>query len=98
MLLGFMFDSYGSKEIVVVGSSKNMKTQNVLDELRSLYVPQRIIIFKDTNKRRDPLTKIASWTENHSMKNNKPTIYICEDFACRLPTTDIRKAIELIQN
>ena len=98
MLLGFMFDSYGSKEIVVVGSSKNMKTKNVLDELRSLYVPQRIIIFKDTNKRRDPLTKLASWTENHSVINNKPTIYICEDFACRLPTTNLEKAKELIQN
>jgi len=98
MLLGFMFDSYGSKEIVVVGSSKNMETQNVLDELRSLYVPQRIIIFKDTNKRRDPLTKLASWIENHSVINNKPTIYICEDFACRLPTTDLEKAKELIQN
>ena len=96
MLLGFMFDSYGSKEIVVVGNSRHEETKNVLRELQSQYVPQRIMIFKDTNKRRDPLSKIASWTENHSMKNKKPTIYICEDFACRLPTTDLDKAISMI--
>ena len=98
MILGFMYDAYGSKEIVVVGNGKYDETQSILKELQSLYIPQKIMIFKDTNKRRDPLTKISSWTENHSMKNNKPTIYICKDFSCRLPTTDIKKAIELIQN
>jgi hypothetical protein len=98
MILGFMYDAYGSKEIVVVGNGRYDETQSILKELQSLYIPQKIMIFKDTNKRRNQLTKIASWTENHSMKNNKPTIYICEDFACRLPTTDIKKAIELIQN
>lgn len=98
MLLGFMYDAYGSKEIVVVGNSRYEETKKVLQELQSQYVPQRIMIFKDTSKRHDALSKIASWTENHSMKNNKPTIYICEDFACKLPTTDLDKAIELIKN
>ena len=98
MILGFMYDAYGSKEIVVVGNGRHEETQLLLEELQSLYIPQKIMLFKDTNKKRDPLTKIASWTENHSAQNNKPTIYICEDFACRLPTTDLKKAIELIQN
>ena len=98
MILGFMYDAYGSKEIVVVGNGRHEETQLLLEELQSLYIPQKIMLFKDTNKRRDPLTKIASWTENHSAQNNKPTIYICEDFACRLPTTDLKKAIELIKN
>jgi hypothetical protein len=98
MILGFLYDAYGSKEIVVVGNGRHEETQLLLEELQSLYIPQKIMLFKDTNKRRDPLTKIASWTENHSAQNNKPTIYICEDFACRLPTTDLKKAIELIQN
>jgi hypothetical protein len=98
MILGFMYDAYGSKEIVVVGNGRHEETQLLLGELQSLYIPQKIMLFKDTNKKRDPLTKIASWTENHSTQNNKPTIYICEDFACRLPTTDLKKAIELIQN
>ena len=98
MILGFMYDAYGSKEIVVVANGRHEETQLLLEELQSLYIPQKIMLFKDTNKRRDPLTKIASWTENHSAQNNKPTIYICEDFACSLPTTDLKKAIELIQN
>ena len=98
MILGLMYETYGSKEIVVVGASRDEETNKVLKELQSLYIPQRIILFKDVNKRRDPLVKIASWIENHTMKENKPTIYICEDFACRLPTTDLQKAIELIQN
>ena len=98
MILGFMYDAYGSKEIVVVGNGRYEETQSILKELQSLYIPQKIMIFKDTNKRRDPLTKIAPWTENHSILNNKPTIYICEDFACSLPTTNLKKAIKLIQN
>ena len=98
MILGFMYDAYGSKEIVVVANGRHEETQLLLEELQSLYIPQKIMLFKDTNKRRDPLAKIASWTENHSAQNNKPTIYICEDFACSLPTTDLKKAIELIQN
>ena len=76
MILGFMYDAYGSKEIVVVGNGRYEETQSILKELQSLYIPQKIMIFKDTNKRRDPLTKIAPWTENHSILNNLSLIHI----------------------
>jgi len=96
MLLGFMFESYGSKEIVVVGSSKQKETKSVIKNFQTLYIPQRILIYKDTNKELNSISQLAPWTKYHESKNGKPTIYICEDFACNLPTTDLEKAVNMI--
>ena len=96
MLLGFMFESYGSKEIVVVGSSKQKETKSVIKNFQTLYIPQRILIYKDANKELNSISQLAPWTKYHESKNGKPTIYICEDFACNLPTTDLEKAVNMI--
>jgi uncharacterized protein YyaL (SSP411 family) len=59
--------------------------------LRAAWAPHRILIsLKDGEKSKLP------FAENFSMKEGKPTAYICVDQACRLPTTDTGQAVELL--
>ena len=95
-LSAFMFELSKPKEIIVVGSGSNLETQAALTLLRSKYIPNKVMLFKDTDDKIQSLTTLAKWTSNHQMINNKTTYYICEDFSCKLPTNDIEIALKLI--
>ena len=43
------------------------------------------------------LDDIAPWTTMHDTVNDQMTYYICENFSCRRPTTDIDIAIKYLQ-
>ena len=95
-LSAFMFELSKPKEIIVVGSGSNLETQAALTLLRSKYIPNKVMLFKDTDDKIQSLKPLAKWTSNHQMINNKTTYYICEDFSCKLPTNDIEIALKLI--
>ena len=95
-LSAFMFEFSKPKEIVVVGSSSSLETQSALNILKSKYIPNKVILFKDVEDKLQSLSSIAKWTSSHEMIDKKTTYYICEDFSCKLPTTDIEQALKLI--
>ena len=51
---------------------------------------------KDTNDKMNQLNPIANWTNEHRPINDQTTFYVCEDFACKFPTTDLDQAFKLI--
>ena len=96
ILSAFIFEFSKPKEIVVVGPKDSKETESALKILKSKYIPNKVILFKDTDDKLESLTPLAKWTSSHEMINNKTTYYICEDFSCKLPTTDIEQALKLI--
>ena len=95
MLTAFMFDLKDPKEVVLVGDPNDPKTQNMIRALRENYTPNKVVLFKDTS-RPDALTKVAPWTKDHVMVDEKPTFYICENFACKQPTTNLGLAMKYL--
>ena len=51
---------------------------------------------KDTNDKMNQLNSIANWTNEHRPIKDQTTFYVCEDFACKMPTTDLDQAFKLI--
>jgi len=83
-----------SKEIVVVGSPDSRRTQNILKTLNRRYIPNKTILFKKENDKR--LEKVASFTKGMKTIQSKPTIYICTNFVCHEPTTDLNVALQTL--
>ena len=96
MLTSFMYGLDNPKEIVIVAKEKNAKTMSSIRKIQEVYNPNSIIIFKEL-KNRSELDNIAPWTTMHDTINDEITYYICENFSCRRPTTDIDIAIKYLQ-
>ena len=96
MLTGFMFDTQNSKEIVIVGDSRNRNTIKFLQTIRTSYAPHKVLLFKDTSVSENRLEKLANWTSTQNSINGKPTAYVCKNFACNQPTSDIKTALSFI--
>ena len=95
MLSSFMFGTKKPKEIVIVGKELNEEVIDKIKQLQSNYNPHTIYIFKSSNGDSD-LDNIAPWTKTHHTINNKTTYYICENFSCKMPTTDIKTALNYL--
>ena len=95
MLTGFMFDLKDPKELVIVADGKTPETQELIQQIRGNYSPNKVVLFKDMSDP-DPLTEIASWTKAHSMMDGKPTFYVCENFSCKRPTTNIKTVLNYL--
>ena len=95
MLTGFMFDLKDPKELVIVADGDAPEIQELIQQIRGNYSPNKVVLFKDMSDP-DPLTEIASWTKAHSMMDGKPTFYVCENFSCKRPTTNIKTVLNYL--
>ena len=97
MISAFMSLFNKSKEIVVVGDLNQNQTKEILRKIHSIYIPDRIILFKDVNNN-SSIEKIADWTKSYTMLDSTVTIYVCENFSCKLPTNNWEIAKDYIDN
>ena len=79
-----------------VGKGKENRTIDFIDKIRSEYAPHKVLLFKDTSINNSQLDKLASWTSTQYSIDEKPTAYICKNFACNQPTNDLKTALNLL--
>jgi uncharacterized protein YyaL (SSP411 family) len=90
------FEIGPSFEIVIVGKSKASDTLNMLTELKKRYIPNKFILFKNSD---DPheVNKIAGSLQSKEMIDDKATAYICATGSCKNPTTDINEMFKILE-
>ncbi|MGA9120984.1 MAG: thioredoxin domain-containing protein, partial [Bacteroidota bacterium] len=73
-----------SMEIVLVGPTGDEKTEALVHEVRSRYLPNAAVIRVDTNPGAVPQRTFAA---SYPLVEGQPAAYVCEDFTCKLPAT-----------
>ncbi|MFK5923333.1 MAG: thioredoxin domain-containing protein [Verrucomicrobiota bacterium] len=89
--LDFLFGP--SNEIVITGQLDRKDTQTMLAAVRKPFLPNKVLIFRP-EKNPDPIAKLAPYTKTQASLGSKATAYVCTNFACQLPTIDIKKMLE----
>ncbi len=80
-----------TKEIVVAAKSRH-EAEDFLRLLNAHFIPESIILFRPEKPER-----LAPWLEPLSPIEGKATVYLCENYACRLPITEIDQLKESIR-
>jgi len=97
MMIGIDFAIGPSYEIVIVGDKANKKTQKIIQNINSIYLPNKVIILKEIKSKKQQIEKLIPFTKDYSQINNQSTIYICKNHQCQLPTTDIEKMKKFLE-
>ena len=74
-------------EVVIVGNPQSQDKMSMLAALRRTFLPEKVILLRPIDKA--DITNIAPFTLPMPAKNGRATAYVCQDFACQLPTTSI---------
>jgi len=75
--------SFGSKEVVIASGWKPDELDAMVREIRTRYLPTKVLALADG----DPA--MAQLTEGKGSIKGMPTVYVCENFACKAPVTDV---------
>jgi len=82
-----------TKEVVILGAKNEPETEKVLAALHGKFLPDVSIIAAENTEQ---LSEVAPFTAAYKQIDRKTTVYVCENFACQQPTTDVGRAIEMI--
>jgi len=84
----------GGKEIVIVGEEDEV--EDLIDVLRNNFLPNSVLIVKnEDNKER--LKELIEFISSMEKVDGKATAYVCENFTCEEPTTEIEKFKEILE-
>jgi uncharacterized protein YyaL (SSP411 family) len=75
-------------EVVIAGDLNAQDTKNMLAALRRGFIPGKVVIFCPIDEEPE-IINIAAYAKHMQSIEGKATAYVCRDFSCRPPTTDI---------
>jgi len=97
MLCGVDFLLDTPKEIAIVGDPSSEQTQEILRNIHRRFVPNKVIALLNPNaKDKQKIEELIPLLANKTSIAGKTTIYVCQNYACQLPTTDVNKLDELL--
>ncbi|MGH7800489.1 MAG: thioredoxin domain-containing protein [Thermodesulfobacteriota bacterium] len=85
-----------SYEVVIVGDSQADDTKAMIKAIRRQFVPNKVVLLRQTEKEEPDIIRIAEFTKSQLSLDGKATAYVCLNYVCKLPTTDISKMLELL--
>ncbi len=81
-----------SYEVLIAGSPKDEATLKLFDRLHALYQPNMVTIFVD--EKDTAVRKLLPFTGSYTAgAQGQPLVYVCQNYACKLPTDDIEVVI-----
>ncbi|HKW99617.1 MAG TPA: thioredoxin domain-containing protein [Bryobacteraceae bacterium] len=96
MLVAYEFSLSKPKQIILVGDRSAPETHELATVLASHFVPNRIVMLVDESSRK-PLANYLPAVETMTRIHGKSTAYVCENYTCKLPTSDPSKFAQLLQ-
>ena len=84
------------REIVFAGSRASDSTRTFLRAARNRFQPHAVTLLIDSSERRAQLTKIFPGAQSMLEIGGQTTAYVCENYACSLPTNELSKFEELL--
>ncbi len=88
-------DYYLSKpqQIIIVGDLAENDTHEMLRAIYGYFIPNKILIVLDGAKTQEEFGRYLPFVREFTRMDGKATAYICVDYACRLPTNDVKAVI-----
>jgi uncharacterized protein len=79
------------REIVIAGDAEADDTKRMLELLRGKFLPNSVVLFHDSDKADPALYELVPFVKNQTPVGGKATAYVCENYACKKPITDLRE-------
>jgi hypothetical protein len=97
-LIGVHFRIGPSYEVVIAGDSDGRDTKAMLKTLYQSFIPNKIVILRPAEQKSPKIDRISEFIKYQSSIDGKATAYVCLNYKCKLPTTDTRKMLSLLNS
>ena len=84
------------RQIVIAGPRDATATRALLREVHAHYIPNKLLLLADGAAGQQWLGERLEFVKTVAPMNGGPAAYVCENFVCQLPTSDVAKLRELL--
>ena len=96
MLIALDFALGPSSEIAIAGPPEDPATRRMLREVYRPFLPDKVVALHPPGEAGRAAESLIPFLKERTMREGKPAAYICRNYACKLPTTDVEKLKELL--
>jgi uncharacterized protein YyaL (SSP411 family) len=83
-----------SNEVVIAGDLEESDTTEMIDALRTEFLPKVVVILSaDEGEASGPFEETLT---DKPRINDRATAYVCSNYNCRQPTTDLKSMLDLL--
>jgi uncharacterized protein YyaL (SSP411 family) len=96
MLCALDFYLGPTKQIVIVGNPNDSQTRPLLSVIHRHWIPNKLLALKTLQQNSPDLEMMIPWLKDKTLQEGVPTVYVCENYACRAPVTkldDLKKLL-----
>lgn len=95
-LQALLYKLQKKKEIIFTGKRMQYSLPEIGRIVQQRYLPESILLYHDEDAQHS-LYKQISYLQEYKSIDGKPTLYVCENFACQAPTTDYLQALDELE-
>ena len=77
-----------SQEIAVLGSRDNEDTRVLINEIHTHFLPHTVVALAENAN--TPIVEEIAFLQEREQVEGEPTVYVCENNACKLPVTTVK--------
>jgi uncharacterized protein YyaL (SSP411 family) len=85
------------RQIVIAGKKDSPETKALLKEVHRHFLPNTIVILADADEGQKYLGETNEAIRAMSPVEGKPAAYVCENFTCKAPVTDLKQLSDLLK-
>ncbi len=89
MLVAYDFLRSAAVQVIIAGDPADKETHVMLHEVYRRFLPRQVLLFADGGDEQERLGRYLPFIKTISMMDGRPTAYVCQNYACDLPTTDL---------
>jgi hypothetical protein len=82
------------KEVVILGKKGSQGYNQLVDSIQRAFLPEVTYLISE---KPEELSQVAPFTESFKAEK-ETTVYICENFSCQRPTTDVDAVLSQLKN
>ncbi len=96
LMIALAFALGPTYEVVVAGDSQAEDTKTALATIQKHFIPSTVIMLRPTEVVAPDIDKISPVSGYKASRDGRANIFVCSDYKCQSPTTDIGQALESI--
>ncbi|MDZ7359516.1 MAG: thioredoxin domain-containing protein [candidate division KSB1 bacterium] len=97
MLTAVDFSLDKPNQIFIAGQPQAPDTRLMLRAVHGRFMPNKILLLMDGGEGQDYFSRFLPFVKSMTSLNQKATVYVCENYTCQLPTTDIPVMVQLLE-
>lgn len=98
MLVALDFALGLAKEIVIAGDKQAKETNQMLKIIYQRFIPNKVVAFRPSSEiQAQEVVSLIPFLKEQLPLNGKTTAYVCENYVCKFPATDIGRMGEFLK-